>query len=79
MSVPEILEAVRALPKSDRLRILQTLTEEFGDGAVNRPEETALAEMIAIGAPWQTGSQVTTDAAGMRAILEAVARSEGKG
>ena len=79
MSIPEIVEAVRALPRSDRIQVLRTLRDEFGGSVATSPEETLLAKLIASGGTWQIGSQITTDAEGMRTILEAVARNEAKG
>jgi hypothetical protein len=81
VSLTEILDAVKRLSRAEKVQVMHLLVDELGglppadDGV---PDE--LRRLLpAPGTPVHTGWQATTDEAGMRAILEALADAKATG
>ena len=74
MSFPEILEAVKALPRAEKLQILRALVEEVGPVA----EEAELVRYFPPGTVFELCSPILAPgaAAGLQVMLDAEKRPE---
>jgi hypothetical protein len=79
MSFPEILEVVRALPRTEKVRLMHALVDDVGSLQQISDEEAVLATLFPPGAVLHPGWQVTTDEAGMRVLQEALAATKERG
>lgn len=73
MSFPELLEAVKQLPRPEKVQLMNMLTDELGNET--RPTASppdSVRQLLATPGVWSTGSQVTTDAEGMAAFQAAL-------
>lgn len=73
MSFPEILDAVKALPRVEKLELLHALVDDVGGVSGLISTEAAFLKPFPAGVTLHPGWQATTDEAGWQVMQQALA------